>query len=59
MPKCLDCGNIKKFSYSENSYNEATYDDQGDLLDVEYKQYYDITDGKCMECESDHIEGKL
>jgi hypothetical protein len=59
MPKCLDCGNTKKFSYSENSYNEAIYDDQGDLLDVEYKQYDDVTDGKCMECESDHIEGKL
>lgn len=59
MPKCLDCNNTVRFSYMENSYNEATYNAAGDLIDVDYKQYYPISEAKCMECESDHIEGTL
>ena len=59
MPKCLDCNNTVRFSYMENSYNEATYNDSGDLVDVDYKEFYDVTQGKCMECESDNIEGRL
>lgn len=59
MPRCLDCNNTVRFSYMENSYNEATYDAAGDLIDVDYKQYYDVTEGTCMECESNNIEGKL
>jgi hypothetical protein len=43
----------------ENSYNEARYDAAGDLIDVDYKQYYAVTEGKCMECESERIEGTL
>ena len=59
MPKCLDCGNTSKFSYQENSYNEAEYNEAGDLLDVFYKDYYAVTDAKCMSCESPNIEGDL
>ncbi len=58
MPKCLDCDNVTRFSYMENSYNEATYSLEG-LLDVGYKEYYDPTDPKCMECESTRVEGTL
>lgn len=59
MPKCLDCNNTVRFSYLENSYNEATYDAAGDLVDVDYKEYHDIIDPKCMECQSTRVEGKL
>jgi len=59
MPKCLDCNNTKMFSYMENSYNESSYDDKGELEDNYYKQYDDITDGKCLECQSTNIEGAL
>jgi hypothetical protein len=59
MPKCLDCSNTVRFSYMENSYNEATYDAAGNLEDVDYKEYHDVTEAKCMECESDRIEGDL
>ena len=59
MPKCLDCVNTFKFSYMEASYNEAEYDNNGELTDVIYKEYNDITDAKCMVCGSINIEGKL
>jgi hypothetical protein len=59
MPKCLDCNNTTTFTYMENSYNEAIYDSEGDLHDVTYKEYHDITEGTCKECQSTNIEGKL
>jgi hypothetical protein len=59
VPKCLDCDNVTKFSYMENSYNEATYSAAGDLLDVDYKEHYDPADPKCMECQSTRVEGTL
>lgn len=59
MPKCLDCSNTSKFSYQEDSYNEAEYNENGDLVDVFYKDYYSITNAKCMSCESPNIEGDL
>ena len=59
MPKCLDCKNTTTFTYMESSYNEAVYDSEGDLQDVTYKEYNDVTDGKCKECDSTNIEGKL
>ena len=59
MPKCLDCDNTTTFTYMESSYNEAVYDSVGDLEDVTYKEYYDVTEGTCKECESTNIEGKL
>jgi hypothetical protein len=58
MPKCLECDNTSKFSYTENSYNEAEYNQNG-LVDVVYKDYYPISDAKCMVCGSGHIEGDL
>jgi hypothetical protein len=59
MPTCLDCDNTFKFSYTENSYNEAEYAADGTLQDVVYKEYYDVTDCKCMVCGSSNIEGKV
>jgi hypothetical protein len=59
MPKCLDCGNIRFFTYMENSYNEAEYDENGELVDVIYKEYHDPIEGECKECYSSNIEGKL
>lgn len=59
MPKCLDCNNTRRFSYMENSYNEAIYDKNGELEDVLYKEFHDTEEGKCMECESTNIEGEL
>ena len=59
MPKCLDCDNTVRFSYMENSYNEATYSAAGDLVDVDYKEHYDPADPKCMECQSTRVEGTL
>ena len=59
MPKCLDCGNTRRFTYMENSYNEAEYDDQGELEDVFYKEFHDVEEGACKECYSTNIEGKL
>jgi RNase P subunit RPR2 len=59
MPKCLDCGNTRRFTYSENSYNEAEYDDNGDLMDVFYKEFHEVEQGACKECNSKRIEGKL
>jgi len=43
----------------ENSYNEAEYDEQGELEDVTYKEFCDVEEGTCKECESGNIEGKL
>jgi hypothetical protein len=43
----------------ENSYNEAEYKANGELLDVVYKEYHDVENAKCMECGSSNIEGKL
>ena len=59
MPKCLDCGNTTRFTYMENSYNEAEYDEQGELEDVFYKEFHDVEEGTCKECDSTNIEGKL
>ena len=50
MPKCLDCGNTRRFTYMENSYNEAEYDDKGELEDVFYKEFHDVEEGTCKEC---------
>ena len=57
MPACLDCNNITNFSYDENSYNVAVYNSSGELEDVTYKEYFDVTNGKCMECESTNVKG--
>jgi RNase P subunit RPR2 len=59
MPKCLDCNNIVRFSYREDSYNEAEYNAAGDLVDVVHKEYMDVVMGQCLECHSENIEGKL
>ena len=59
MPKCLVCNNTVRFSYREDSYNEATYNAAGDLVDVVYKEFMDTTMGQCLECNSENIEGKL
>ena len=59
MPKCLDCDNTTTFTYVESSYNEAVYDSVGDLEDVTYKEYSDVTEGTCKECNYTNIEGKL
>jgi hypothetical protein len=59
MPACLNCNNTFKFSYTENSYNEAEYNSDGTLADVVYKEYYDVEDVKCMVCGSRDIEGKV
>lgn len=59
MPKCLDCNNTRFFTYTEDSYNEAEYSEDGELLDVIYKDYTEVTNGKCKECNSTNIEGKL
>jgi hypothetical protein len=59
VPKCLDCNNIVKFSYNENSYNEAEYNSEGELIDVTYKEYFEIDSPKCMICESNNVEGEI
>ena len=59
MPKCLDSGNTKRFTYMENSYNEAEYNEAGELVDVYYKEFHDPKDPECKECYSVNIEGKL
>ena len=59
MPKCLDCGQTKKFTYTEECYHEAEYDDEGSLLDSFYAEYLPIKEGACYECESTNIEGEL
>ena len=59
MPKCLDCNNTVRFSYHEDSYNEAEYDSEGNLVDVIYKDFMDVSMGQCLECHSENIEGKL
>jgi len=59
MPKCLDCNNTTTFTYMEDSYNEAIYDSEGDLQDVTYKEYTEVREGKCKDCNSTNIEGKL
>ena len=59
MPKCLNCGNTSKFTYMENSYNEAEYDEAGELMDVFYKEFHEVEEGTCKECYSTDIVGKL
>ena len=59
MPKCLDCNNITRFSYMEDSYNESSYDENGEMQDNYYKQYSDPREGTCLECQSTNIEGNL
>lgn len=43
----------------ENSYNEAEYNEAGELVDVYYKEFHDPKDPECKECYSVNIEGKL
>jgi hypothetical protein len=43
----------------EDSYNEAVYDDSGELADVSYKEYTEVREGTCKECNSTNIEGTL
>lgn len=57
MAKCLDCGNTKMFTYMENSYNEAEYDEAGELLDVIYKEFHELEEQTCKECDSKNVEG--
>jgi len=59
MPKCLDCGNTRRFTYMENSYNEAEYDEQGELEDVFYKEFHEPEEATCKECYSTNVEGKV
>jgi hypothetical protein len=59
MPKCLNCGNTSKFTYMENSYNEAEYDEAGELIDVFYKEYHELEEVTCKECYSSDVQGKL
>ena len=59
MPKCLDCNNTTTFTYMEDSYSEAVYDQSGELADVLYKEYHEVREGTCKECQSTNIEGKL
>jgi hypothetical protein len=59
MPKCLDCNNTTTFTYMEDSYSEAVYDQSGELADVPYKEYHEVREGTCKECQSTNIEGKL
>jgi hypothetical protein len=59
MPKCLDCNNTKTFTYLETSYNEALYDEAGDLQDVFYNEYAPVTDKTCYECKSINVEGDM
>jgi hypothetical protein len=59
MPKCLDCNNTRTFTFWEDTYNEATYDSEGDLEDVTYKDFANVRDGACYECKSTNIEGQV
>ncbi len=59
MPKCLDCNNITRFTYMEDSYNDAIYTPEGELDDVLYKEYAEVREGKCKDCDSTNIEGVL
>ena len=59
MPKCLNCGNTSKFTYMENSYNEAEYDESGELVDVFYKEFHELEEVACKECYSSDVQGKL
>jgi hypothetical protein len=43
----------------EDSYSEAVYDQSGELADVPYKEYHEVREGTCKECQSTNIEGKL
>ena len=61
MPKCLDCGNIYKFSRSTICsdmyyYNEAgeSYDSKSLWVDADPN-----TADMCGECNSTNIEGEL
>lgn len=59
MPKCLDCGNTKKFYYSETQHCIATYDENGVLDDVVDNWYDKPFNGKCYECKKENVEGDL
>ena len=59
MPKCLDCGQTRKFWYDEMAHQLGVYDEAGDLLDVETNWFDEVSNGTCAECESTNIEGKL
>ena len=59
MPKCMECYNTTKFSYMENSYNEAEYNEAGELVDVVYKEFHDVTESTCMVCNSTDVKGEF
>ena len=60
MPKCLECGNKKKFYYTEINTNLGIYDeDTGVFLDVEDNWYDKAENGRCYECGSGNIEGEV
>jgi hypothetical protein len=43
----------------ENSYNEAEYDESGELVDVFYKEFHELEEVACKECYSSDVQGKL
>jgi hypothetical protein len=43
----------------ENSYNEAEYDEAGERMDVFYKEFHEVEEATCKECDSSDIVGKL
>jgi hypothetical protein len=43
----------------ENSYNEAEYDESGEMIDVIYKEFHEVEEGTCKECDSTNVEGEL
>jgi hypothetical protein len=43
----------------ENSYNEAEYDEAGELIDVFYKEYHELEEVTCKECYSSDVQGKF
>lgn len=59
MPKCLDCGQTKKFWYDEISHKLGIYDESGQMIDVETDWYDDVINGTCAECESVNVMGRL
>ena len=55
----MECYNTTKFSYMENSYNEAEYNEAGELVDVVYKEFHDVTESTCMVCNSTDVKGEF
>ena len=61
MPKCLDCGNTRRFWYTEVCYKLGLYTEDGVLEDVEFDEYekVDNATGECEPCGSKNVEGDL